>query len=45
MIPPEQRELRREVTKRQVLATQAMLHTEEMLVQRGALRPDSDPAK
>jgi class 3 adenylate cyclase len=45
VIPPEQRELRREVTKRQVLATQAMLHTEEMLVQRGALRPDSDPAK
>jgi predicted ATPase len=45
VIPPEQRELRREVTKRQVLATQAMLHTEEMLVQRGALRPDSDPAR
>jgi class 3 adenylate cyclase len=44
VIPPEQRELRREVTKRQVLATQAMLHTQEMLVQRGALRRDSDPA-
>jgi class 3 adenylate cyclase len=42
VIPPEQRELRREVTKRQVLATQAMLHLREMLVQRGAPRQDAE---
>jgi class 3 adenylate cyclase len=42
VIPPEQLELRREVTKRQVLATQAMLHLREMLVQRGAPRQDAE---
>jgi class 3 adenylate cyclase len=41
-IPAEEGELRREVMKRQVLATQAMLHLREMLVQRGAPRPDAD---
>ncbi len=44
VIPPEQRELRREVTKRQVLATQAMLHLREMFVQRGSPQRDADPA-
>ena len=41
-IPAEQGELRREVMKRQVLATQAMIHLREMWVQRGAPRPDAD---
>ena len=44
VIPPEQRDLRREVTKRQVLATQAMIHLREMFVQRGAPLADADPA-
>jgi class 3 adenylate cyclase len=43
VIPPEQRDLRREVTKRQAVATQAMLHLREMFVQRPAQR-DADPA-
>jgi len=30
--------------KRQVLATQAMLHLREMFVQRGSPRRDADPA-
>jgi class 3 adenylate cyclase len=37
-IPPAQEELRREVTKRQILATQAMLHMHEVLVARGTPR-------
>jgi class 3 adenylate cyclase len=44
VIPAEQRDLRREVTKRQVLATQAMIHLREMFVQRGSPRRDPDPA-
>jgi class 3 adenylate cyclase len=44
VIPPEERDLRREVTKRMVLATQAMLHLREMFVQRGAPLADADPA-
>jgi len=44
VIPPEERDLRRDVTKRMVLATQAMLHLREMLVQRGAPLADADPA-
>jgi class 3 adenylate cyclase len=44
VIPPEESELRREVTKRQAVATQAMLHLREMFVQRGAPR-DPDPAR
>ena len=44
VIPPEERDLRRDVTKRMVLATQAMLHLREMFVQRGAPLADADPA-
>ena len=37
-------ELRREVIKRQVVATQAMLHMHEVLVSRGTPRPDEAPS-
>ena len=43
VIPAEDRELRREVTKRQALATQAMLHLREMFVQRGSAQREGDP--
>ena len=38
VIPEEERELRREVTKRQVIASQAKYHMREMLAGRGAPR-------
>jgi class 3 adenylate cyclase len=44
-IPSEDAELRREVTKRMAVATQAMLHLREMVVQRGVQREDADPAR
>jgi predicted ATPase len=44
VIPPEQSDLRREVTKRQAVATQAMLHLREMFVQRDSPQRDPDPA-
>ena len=44
VIPPEQGDLRREVTKRMALATAAVVHLREMFVQRGAPLADADPA-
>jgi predicted ATPase len=44
VIPAEDTDLRREVTKRLVVSTQAMLHLREMVVQRGMPREDADPA-
>jgi len=44
VIPPAENDLRREVTKSLVLATQAMLHLREMFVQRAAPQPDADAA-
>jgi len=44
VIPAEDADLRREVTKRLVVATQAMLHLREMVVQRGVQLEDADPA-
>ncbi|MFL5980468.1 MAG: ATP-binding protein [Gaiellaceae bacterium] len=43
-IPETSPELRREVIKRQVVATQAMLHMHEVLVSRGTPRPDEAPS-
>ena len=42
VIPEDQRDLRREVTKRQVVASQAKYHMREMLAGRGAPRQDQD---
>jgi hypothetical protein len=44
VIPAEDTDLRREVTKRLVVSTQAMLHLREMVVQRGMQREDGEPA-
>jgi len=43
VLPAEDKELRREVTKRQAIAMQAMIHLREMVVQRGAPRSDAEP--
>jgi class 3 adenylate cyclase len=43
MIPAEDKERRREVTKRQVIASQASVHLREMLAGRGAPRRTADP--
>ena len=43
-IPETATDLRREVTKRQVLATQAMLHMHDVLVARGTPRRDEAPS-
>jgi class 3 adenylate cyclase len=43
-IPESSPELRREVTKRQVVATQAMLHMHEVRLARGGLRRDEAPS-
>jgi class 3 adenylate cyclase len=44
-IPAEDVELRREVVKRVAIATQAMLHLREMVVQRGVQPEDADSSR